>query len=201
MQLDKNFLESIIALYEELTKNGIYIVYIGKFSQRITSMFSAMLEEELDKKSEDKKTRRRIYHAMVETMQNIQRHSEKYSEDVYSNGLFMIGQKNKIYYIITLNKVKVENEKRIADAIQEVNNATKEELNDMYKKQLKEGKINKNGGAGLGLIDIARKTENKLDYMFIPINFDEKYFVLKAELDPCKLNNDNYNENETETEL
>lgn len=188
MQLEKTYLESIIALYEELSSNGIYIVYIGKFSQKITSMFSAMLEEELNKKSEDKKTRRRIYHAMVEIMQNIQRHAEKYSKEDFSNGLFMIGQKENIYYIITLNKIKIINKKRTIEAIKEVNNATKEELNKMYKKQLKDGKINKNGGAGLGLIDIVRKTENKIDYMFIPINFNEEYFILKAELNPLKFN-------------
>lgn len=187
MKLDRNFLDSVIALYDELTKNGIYIVYIGKFTQKVTSMFSAMLEEELNKKSENKKTRRRIYHAMVETMQNIQRHAEEYSDEVFSNGLFMIGLKEKIYYIITLNKINIKNEDKIAKAIKQVNNATKDELNNMYKKQLKEGKINPQGGAGLGLIDIARKTENKIEYMFIPINFAEKYFILKAELDPAKL--------------
>lgn len=190
MQLDRNFLQSVITLYEELTKNGIYIVYIGKFTQKVTSMFSTMLEEELGKKSEDKKTRRRVYHAMVEIMQNIQRHAEQYSEEAFSNGLFMIGKKDKVYYIITLNKVNAENEKRIITAINEVNNASKEELNKMYKNQLKNGKINKDGGAGLGLIDIVRKTENKIDYMFIPVNFAEKYFVLKSELDPCKLKSD-----------
>lgn len=187
MQLDRIFLESVINLYDELTKNGIYIVYIGKFTQKVTSMFSTMLEEELGKKSEDKKTRRRIYHAMVETMQNIQRHAEQYSEEVFSNGLFMVGKKQKIYYIITLNKINAENESKIEKAIKEVNSASKEELNEMYKKQLKDGKINKNGGAGLGLIDIVRKTENKIDHMFIPINFAEKYFVIKTEIDPCKL--------------
>ena len=137
MELDSTFIESITALYDELTNNGIYIVYIGKFTQRITSMFSTMLEEELDKKSEDKKTRRRVYHAMIETMQNIQRHTEQYSETIFSNGLFMIGKKDNIYYIITLNKVSVENEKKIETAIEEVNSATKEELNSMYKNQLK----------------------------------------------------------------
>jgi len=187
MQLDRTFLESIISLYDELSENGIYIVYIGKFTQKVTSIFSAMLEEELDKKSEDKKTRRRVYHTMVEAMQNIQRHAEQFSDEVFSNGLFMVGKREKVYYIITLNKVNAENEKRIVTAIKEVNSASKEDLNKMYKKQLKDGKINKNGGAGLGLIDIVRKTENKIDYMFIPVNFAEKYFVLKTEIDPSKL--------------
>jgi hypothetical protein len=148
-------------------------------------MFSTMLEEELDK-TEDKKTKRRVYHAMVETMQNIQRHAEDFSDEVFSNGLFMIGKKKSIYYIITINKIQATNEEKIKKAIDCVNEATPEELNEMYKKQLKNGKIGEHGGAGLGLIDIARKTENKIEYMFLPINVAEEYFILKAEVDPIK---------------
>jgi len=53
----------------------------------------------------------------------------------------------------------------------------------MYKKQLREGKISGKGGAGLGLIDIARKTGNHLDYMFFPADDTTKYFVLKVRVD------------------
>lgn len=185
MEIDRVFMQSVLSLYDELTVNGIYIVYIGKFTQRITSMFSTMLEEELGK-YEDKKTRKRVYHAMVETMQNIQRHAEEYSEEVFSNGLFMIGKKEDIYYIITSNKITVTSKELVIKAIDKVNNCTKEELNEMYKTQLKNGKIGEHGGAGLGLIDIARKTENKIEYLFLPINYAEEYFVLKAEVDPKK---------------
>jgi len=193
MQLDRVFMQSILSLYDELATNGIYIVYIGKFTQRVTNMFSNMLEEELEKKTEDKKTRKRVFHAMVETMQNIQRHAEEYSDDTFSNGLFMIGKKDGIYYIVTTNKTSVTNKEKIIKAIDTVNAATKEELNEMYKKQLKDGKIGEHGGAGLGLIDIARKTENKIEYIFIPISFTEEYFILKTEVDPEKFITDDKN--------
>lgn len=186
MQLDRTFLESVINLYDELNSNGIYIVYIGKFTNRVTSIFSSMLEEELDKKSEDKKTKRRVFHAMVETMQNIQRHAEEFNGELYTNGLFMVGKMAHIYYIITINKVNVKNKAQLSDSIELVNKCTVEELNEMYKEQLKNGKISEHGGAGLGLIDIARKTDNKIDYMYIPINIAEEYFILKAEVDPSK---------------
>lgn len=186
MKLDVLFVESLINLYDTLRVNGVYIVYIGKFTQKVTSMFSSMLEEELDKRSEDRKIRRRIYHTMVETLQNIQRHAEEYSDGDFMNGMFMIGKKKGVYYIITINKVTSEKEKEITQAIEQVNNATLEELNQMYKKQLLEGKIGDKGGAGLGLIDIVRKTHCKLEYLFLPININEKNFVLKAEIDPSK---------------
>lgn len=191
MQLEKAFIETIINLYDELNINGIYIVYIGKITQKVTSMFSSMLEEELEKEKVEKKTKRRVYHAIVETMQNIQKHAEGFDENFFSNGLFMIGKIKHIYYIITVNKISTSKSEIVASAIDQVNNKSREELNEMYKKQLKDGKISEAGGAGLGLIDIARKTENKIEYMFLPININEEYFIFKAEIDPLKFYIDN----------
>jgi hypothetical protein len=61
--------------------------------------------------------------------------------------------------------------------------ASPDELKKMYKKQFREGKISGKGGAGFGLIDIARKTGNPLDYIFFPASSDKKYFVLKVSVD------------------
>jgi len=55
---------------------------------------------------------------------------------------------------------------------------------------MKEGVLTEKGGAGLGLIDIARKTEEKLNFQFIP--FDDKYyfFILKVEVSTKKIYQD-----------
>ncbi len=184
MKLDPTFMESVLNLYDALIENGIYVVYIGKFNQRITKFFSEMIEDELEKECQDKITRRRVYHTIVEILQNMQRHTEELGE---GSGLFMIGRKQHIYYIITSNKILKSNVPQLKSTLDRINAATKEELKQMYKKQLVEGKLSDRGGAGLGLIDIARKTESKYEYLFLPINFELDYFVLKIEIDSIKL--------------
>ena len=183
MKLDKHFMGSVLSLYDELLTNGISIVYIGKFTQKITTFFSAMLEEEMEEKSENKKTRKRVFHSLVEILQNMQRHSVHITHDVETgSGLFMLGKRDDVYYIITSNTISKATIPDLTRAIETVNNSTIEELRKMYKKQLRDGSLSEKGGAGLGLIDIARKTEEKLDYLFIPINSELYYFVLKAEI-------------------
>ena len=39
------------------------------------------------------------------------------------------------------------------------------------------------GGAGLGLIEMAKKTGNKLDYDFVPLDNDYSYFILSKTVD------------------
>jgi hypothetical protein len=45
---------------------------------------------------------------------------------------------------------------------------------------MKEGVLSSKGGAGLGLIDIARKTGNKLVYHFLPISDTLSFFLLTS---------------------
>jgi hypothetical protein len=154
-----------------------------------------MYEQEMEQQSESKKTRRRVYHTLVEILQNMQKHSTEITEDVnLGNGIFMIGKTDDTYYIITSNVVQKKDILHLTHAIELVNNCTKEELKQMYKKQLKDGSISTKGGAGLGLIDIARKTGEKLDYLFLPVGSVD-YFVLKAEINTRTLN---YDDNEIE---
>ena len=53
-------------------------------------------------------------------------------------------------------------------------------LDDLYKKQMREGSISPRGGAGLGFIDISRKTGSKLEYKFESMDEKRSFFILKT---------------------
>ena len=184
MKLDVSFIKSVLTLFDELKNNGISLVFLGEFNHEITKMFTTMSERELDRKKEERSTTRKVYHVMVETLQNISKHSDDITgiENNIGNGLFLIGNKANIYYVITSNKVANEKIESIEAAIKQVNTLNKEELNALFKKTMKEGKINDKGGAGLGLIDIARKTGHKLEYEFLPLDSEFSLFILKVEI-------------------
>lgn len=187
MNLTFRFIKSISTFYDEMTENGFSLVYLGEFSHEITKMFTSMAESDMEKNSEERSVQRKVYHVMVETLQNMNKHSDSLAANGHvGTGLFIIGKKNDTYYVITSNKVAVEHRQNLEQAIQSVNNATPEELKEMYKKQIKEGSISKKGGAGLGLIDIARKTGEKLDYQFLQLDDKFLFFILKVEISTRK---------------
>ncbi len=186
MSIDRSFIKSILALYDELINNGVSLVYIGHFNHQIIKIFSAIFEEDMEKHDENRVTKKRVYHAMIETLQNMKMHSEEIANSSSSKGLFMIGQKNHSYYIISVNHIENKNIEKLENAIKQVNSATKSELKTMYKAQLKLGKISPKGGAGLGLIDIARKSDDVLHYLFLPVNEHNSQFVLRVEIDSHK---------------
>lgn len=191
MKLDVSLLKSVLTIYDELQNNGIYLVYLGVFSHDITKMFTSMAEEDMESKGEALSIKKRVYHVMVETLQNMNRHSDEIASDMNTGrGLFMIGRKNDSYYVITSNKVSKEKKDSLEAALIEINQSSPEDLRKMYLKQIKHGKLSEKGGAGLGLIDIARKTSGSHDYQFIPFDEENYFFILKVEIDTKAIKED-----------
>ncbi|MCF6241071.1 MAG: SiaB family protein kinase [Bacteroidales bacterium] len=187
--IDEHFVEGIEIIYENLISKGISIVYIGKFNHSVIKMFSSMAEDDMRKRKIDLTTRKRVYHAIIEILQNMARHSDEITEKgKVGRGLFMIGKKRDKYFIITSNKIKNSQIEKVEASLQTINNATLDELNEMHQHQLKYGTISKKGGAGLGLIDIARKTSKNILYNFISINKQYSYFLMKVVIDKRKIN-------------
>ncbi|HCY00876.1 MAG TPA: hypothetical protein DG754_12125 [Bacteroidales bacterium] len=186
MNITFNFIKSVSNIYDEMMENGFSLVYLGEFSHQITKMFTSMAESDMEKQSEERSVQRKVYHVMVETLQNMNKHSDEVRERDIGSGLFIIGKKDETYYIITSNVVAKKHKDALENNLITVNNASKEELKEMYKKQIKEGKLSDKGGAGLGLIDIARKTGETLNYQFLQLDDENYFFILKVEINAKK---------------
>ncbi len=94
----------------------------------------------------------------------------------------MIGKNKNVYTIITGNYIINENVHGLKTRLDEVNSLTKEELKEYYKKVLNNGEMSLKGGGGLGMIDIARKTGEKLDYNFLDIDNKVSFFTLNIKV-------------------
>ncbi|MGE4288012.1 MAG: SiaB family protein kinase [Salinivirgaceae bacterium] len=179
MSADINFIKSVLSLHDEMASNGFSLVYEGEFSHEVMKMFTSMAERDMDKTNEERSVKRKVFHVMVECLQNMTKHSDDYDEDDrIGNGLFIVGKKDGFWNVITANKILNSRIDELKNSIDYINSLSKDELNALYKKQIREGSLSDKGGAGLGLIDIARKIGRKLDYQFLPLEDTKNYFFL-----------------------
>jgi hypothetical protein len=185
MSADINLIKSVLSLHDEMASNGFSLVYEGEFSHEVMKMFTSMAERDMDKSNEDKSVKRKVFHVMVECLQNMTKHSDDVdNNDGVGNGLFIVGKKDGYWSVITANKILKEKIEGLKASIDTINGLNKDDLNALYKKQIREGSLSEKGGAGLGLIDIARKTGRQLDYQFLPLEDKENYFfLLKVRID------------------
>ena len=80
MNLSFNFIKSVSNIYDEMIENGFSLVYLGEFSHGITKMFTSMAESDMEKQSEERSVQRKVFHVMVETLQNMNKHSDEIRE-------------------------------------------------------------------------------------------------------------------------
>jgi hypothetical protein len=124
---------------------------------------------------------KKVYHVLVECLQNIYKHSfhtNKESDSDLNHGILLVARNKSNYYIITGNTIENERVSGLQSMIDEINNLNKRKLDILFKHQLMEGKLSEKGGAGLGFIDIRRKTGNNLEFHFLPIDKPFSFFIL-----------------------
>ncbi len=173
----------IYDLHRTMLKQQLLLVYEGEFSQEITKSVLAMAERNMDSFGEESKIKRKVFNVMMEALQNIYRHSSEFNQEKYGkkNAIFLLGKRDDAYVITTGNPVEVGEVEKITSKIETLNAMDKAEIKDAYRKRLKEVmKLSERGGAGLGFIDMRKKTGNPLIYEMETINDELKFFSLKV---------------------
>lgn len=178
--MDKDLLFIQTILSDEMISQGFPLVYKGSLSHKTMKFFTSMAEGKVAERCTDNSVKRKVFHVMVEMLQNVTRHSADTDEHGSGNGIFVIGERKDYFYVITGNTVKTTDVRDLEDSIEALNSSSREQLNDLHKQQIKHSKLSVKGGAGLGLIDIVRKTGEKFVYQFLRLDSEYHFFVLKA---------------------
>lgn len=157
-----------------VAEENILMMHKGDFSEEAVGPMLRMVEENMQNVS--LKVHKKIFHFLVEILQNISKHS--YPLNNKHEGIFQIGFDNGKFHIGTGNFIENSEIDNLKNQLDTVNSKSVEELNEMYRKYLREGKTTKSGSAGLGLIDLARETDDKINYEFIKVNDTFSFFSL-----------------------
>jgi len=117
---------------------------------------------------------RTIFEIIVEVMQNILSYSYD-SIDLGNNTFQSYGEikislhkDDNIYQIRSGNLIDFRKQEAIEKMIDEVNGLDAEGLKEVYKERRRNRRHSHSRGAGLGFLDIARKSKNHLEISFDP---------------------------------
>ncbi|MCU4175894.1 SiaB family protein kinase [Carboxylicivirga sp. N1Y90] len=179
---NQGFLDFAYQMYKSMKTNEINLVYEGEVTQEITKTFTSLTEKSLAKTSESNSVQRKVFNVMVECLQNISKHADSLTEEEENErrGIVMVSHGEESYNIITGNVIKNEKVPDLKKSLEHVNSLDKKGLSDLYKQQMREGKISEKGGAGLGFIDIAKKSGSRLNFQFKELNDEVSFFILTS---------------------
>lgn len=183
-----NYLNLIRPLFSfDNTKSGndLYLVYKDEISAEKLDQILAITEYQINAVTEERSIKKKLFNVLVEAAQNILKHGESKAgiASVYKS-MLVIGRESPNFFIISGNVIRKSKIDTILKKLDEINSLDEFQLKQMYNKAIQENEFSDKGGAGLGLIDIARKTGNKIEYCFTELDKDYSYITLKSVISP-----------------
>jgi hypothetical protein len=172
----------IYDLHRTMMSQKLILVYQGDFTQETTKSILAMAERNIDSSGEDASIKRKVFNVMVESLQNIVKHSDELVDgETHSHAaIFLIGRENNRYTIMAGNPIRKSNVAALDQKLQHINSLDKDGLKELYKEIIKNTTISEKGGAGLGFVDMARKSGGKIEFEFPEMSADYCFFCLKV---------------------
>ena len=165
------------------SNGNIILFYKGNIDSDVINHVLDTVEDKMVGVNEQSKLRKKVYNVLVESLQNLYHHVDRVPDDFEDQtsekfGLLVVKKVEGGYKIITGNFVNAENIEKLEEKIKRINRSTHKEIKELYKFILNHQRISEKGGGGLGLVDIARKTGNKLEYSFKEYNEQYSFFYL-----------------------
>ena len=169
--------------FSDLSTGNTILYYKGNVDSDVINYILDTVEDKMVEVNEQSKLRKKVYNVLVESLQNLYHHVDRVPSDFEDQtserfGLLVVKKVNDGYRIITGNFVHSENIEKLEEKIKRINRSSHEEIKELYKFILNHQRISAKGGGGLGLVDIARKTGNKLEYSFKKYDNYYSFFYL-----------------------
>ncbi|MCX6326248.1 MAG: SiaB family protein kinase [Bacteroidia bacterium] len=164
-----------------MMKERLMFVYRGVVTNENSVHLLMLLEKEMENSEFGFVGRKRLFMFVLESLQNVSRHSNK---SQYAGMSLVVYSKTDTGYTVTTgNVLPSASINDLKEKLDEINNLETKEIRNVYRQMLSTSEFSSKGGAGLGLIEMAKKTGNKLDYDFVPLDNEYSYFILSKTVD------------------
>ena len=132
----------------------------------------------------------KIYKKMISVMIEALENVTKYSDQLLCNGdrssVFCpsckISRNDSLIEMETTNPVKKQEVLSLRTRIDKINSQDSNALKELYKSTITNGEFSATGGAGLGFIEMAKTTGNKLEYAFENLSKEYSLYTFRASM-------------------
>lgn len=177
----------MLEYYNMIKKFNIDIIYSGPLWADGIEGIGGTLRKRMEFDELPMSASQAVFSVFVEQMNNMLMYSEeKQSFEIpnhestdTSKGVFILGVDEGSYFVQSGNVMKNENVTLIKERIDHLNTLDKPGLRKYYKEMMRQENDNpESKGAGIGLIEIARRACSKIEYSFTPLENGQSFFSM-----------------------
>jgi len=170
-----------------LEDNNIQVIYSGPIWTNGIDGLAEMMIKRLEFDDLPFTSSQAVFSIFIEQINNMMMYSadrDRKNDDEgnpqeISKGVFILGVQGSTYFIQSGNLVTKYSAGILKERIDYLNTLDKKELRQYHKERLKAENDNpESKGAGIGLIEIARRSSSRIEYEFLPYDDERQYFTM-----------------------
>ena len=173
-----NYLDKIYNIKDYFKGDILNLFYNGLVTDSFTEFIVSLAEHE-----SNLSVKKKLSFLMIEVFQNIVRHSD----NKINNDCFGVRNLEQSIHIFSSNKIGLEAYEFLNSKLAEINSLDQNQLKEIYKEILMNRELSEKGGAGLGLIEMARKSINPIQKNFKELSADSFLFNYQVDLSKEKI--------------
>lgn len=165
---------NLFELKETLGEAGALITFSGSFSHGIIEELGTAVKAYLESQTVQKSAMMDVFSVYIEAAQNVRNYAGATNE-----GILVIAKQGGHYEVHSGNVVKGPDVAALTERLETLSGLDKAELKALYKEQLRKDR-SPDQGAGLGLIEMARRATRPLTWEFRPLADGRSFFSLRV---------------------
>lgn len=170
-------------LTEMLDGENIWLCYRGYLTERVLAGLAETLRWKMAADTSDENTSKRVFSVFIEQVQNVMRYSADRMDDPngadHRFGVVTVGFQDK-FFVLAGNRMMTSDAERLRSNLEEIRGLDKEHLRAYYREKLNSPSEDGHKGAGLGLLEIARRVSEPFEFDFVPVDDTTSFFCLKT---------------------
>jgi len=168
-----------------LSAEGILICFNGPFTHSIIEELGKAVKKYLETEEVQKSALMDVFSVYIEATQNVSNYANRggwreEERQKMNSGIVVIGRQGERYVVQSGNPVRVADGEALGRRLDHLISLDKIGLKALYKEQMHTRVEPGSSGAGLGLIDLARKSREPLEYSLVPDADGLLFFSLKV---------------------
>ena len=169
-------LSQAIGLRNQLRTHKVIMAYNGAISDDLMLTLADLLKTRM-LAQDDPKRSKTIFSVFMEGVQNLIWHGGDNSD---TSGMILITQDEGHVTIMCGNRIAQKDTLDLRERLNQIANADQETIRQLYRDGMSNSKEHEGPGAGLGLLEIARRSSQPISYAFVDIDKDTVDFILAA---------------------
>ncbi len=170
----------------DLWNSGIIFSFVGYVSEGILFALGDALKQKMALDDADENLTKRVFSVFVEQVQNIIRYStdrvvgETDRPVELSSGLVAVGREGERFFVVCGNTINRSEVPRLRERLEHLRGLDGDAIRKFYRQKLREPSEENSRGGSIGLIEIARRASEPLQFDFLDLPDDQSFFALKA---------------------